>query len=185
MSAIDLLKSEHRIIEQALGALENYANLLDQSNDPNLDDLRGFVAFIRQFADTRHHGKEEEILFRAMVDAGFPLETGPLAVMLREHEEGRRFVRIMAHACDCSSWSESDCRVVAESARDYAVLLRNHIWKEDNMLYVMAQQHMPSAVLDRIAAECTRFDATRDSSGEDAVLLEISKSLFEKYSAQK
>ncbi|MGD0266766.1 MAG: hemerythrin domain-containing protein, partial [Candidatus Methylomirabilota bacterium] len=38
-----------------------------------------------------HHGKEENLLFKTMVDRGFPRQGGPIAVMLHEHETGRSF----------------------------------------------------------------------------------------------
>ena len=49
-----------------------------------------------------HHGKEEDILFAAMAENGFPTEGGPIAVMLAEHVRGRAFIQAMAQAVEGS-----------------------------------------------------------------------------------
>lgn len=54
--------------------------------------------FIRNFADRCHRAKEEDQLFVRMQDRGSPFEGGPIAVMLMEHEEGRRHIGAVAKA---------------------------------------------------------------------------------------
>ena len=49
-------------------------------------ELSRFVRFIREFADVRHHGKEENFLFEAMMAGGFPRDGGPD----RRHAHGPR-----------------------------------------------------------------------------------------------
>ena len=60
-------------------------------------------------------------------------------MMLMEHEEGRGYVRAMAGALD--GWEkgmELSQSVVIENARAYLRLLREHIQKEDEILFEMA-----------------------------------------------
>ena len=52
-------------------------------------DVADFGRFFRDFADKCHHGKEEDRLFVKMVEAGFLQNSGPIAVMLSEHDAGR------------------------------------------------------------------------------------------------
>src|SRR3546814_14752985 len=61
-------------------------------------DVTQFLGFLREFADTCHHGKEEGLLFRAMIEAGLSADGGPISVMLSENEQVRAVVRAMAHA---------------------------------------------------------------------------------------
>ena len=63
--------------------------------EPKVSDLEEVVELIRKFADGLHHAKEENLLFPLMAEKGFSLEQGPVAVMLMEHEQGRRFVKGM------------------------------------------------------------------------------------------
>ena len=92
MDPIDLLMDEHRLILSALDALDGYARRLRRNEPVERGELARFVSFIRDFADARHHGKEEDILFATMVEQGFPREAGPVAAVLAEHEETRAWL---------------------------------------------------------------------------------------------
>jgi len=60
-------------------------------------------------------------------------------MMLMEHDQGRAYVGAVAGAIDAyEDGDESAARVIAENARGYAGLLRQHIMKEDNVLFPMA-----------------------------------------------
>src|SRR3546814_12953879 len=63
-------------------------------------DVTQFMGFLREFADTCHHGKEEGLLFPAMIAAGLSADGGPISVMLSEHEQGRALVAAMANATE-------------------------------------------------------------------------------------
>ncbi|MFQ5980769.1 MAG: hemerythrin domain-containing protein, partial [Candidatus Heimdallarchaeota archaeon] len=107
----------------------------NQSVDPNhLDQM---IDFIRIFADKCHHGKEEDLLFVAMEKVGIPRDGGPIGVMLSEHTIGRNFVKGMAEATEQLNGQKAK---FVENARGYVQLLREHIMKEDNILYPMANQ---------------------------------------------
>ena len=90
--AIEVLMSEHRLIEQVLGSLETFTSEIEGGLAPEPPLLADYGAFFREFADSCHHGKEEDVLFQRMDERGFPRETGPVAVMLYEHEVGRGHV---------------------------------------------------------------------------------------------
>lgn len=156
--AIDVLMGEHRVIERVLAALEAHAGELSAGRRFERGPVRQFADFFGSYADACHHGKEEDLLFKRMADFGFPADDGPIAVMLYEHTLGRRHVgalRTIAEAAGTVTASEQ--AAFAEHARDYVPLLRNHILKEDNVLYPMALQVLPPAELDRLAAEYDEF----------------------------
>ena len=69
--------SEHRLIERTLDALAASPTRSACKAGDDKEELQRFVTFIRGFADAHHHGKEEDILFAAMVEAGFPRQAGP------------------------------------------------------------------------------------------------------------
>jgi hemerythrin-like domain-containing protein len=136
----DTLMRKHARTEQVLDALESYASALKYAAKP--DDLSLFVTFAREFADGVHHGKEEQILLRAMVDAGHRSDAGPVAVFRREHEHGRGLVGTLAEmASRASAWIRDDVATVREVAHEYVALLRRHIEKEDAVLFPMPLRH--------------------------------------------
>jgi hemerythrin-like domain-containing protein len=158
MDAIALLMDEHQLILDTLDALEVFADRVAHGVEDK-DELGRFVQFIREFADARHHGKEEDILFEIMVEAGFPREGGPIAMMLMEHERGRGYVaELAAKAAQAGKWSPSDKTAVAKAAHGYAELLRQHIAKENTILYPMARMRLGPEALSRVDSACAAFE---------------------------
>lgn len=152
---IDELMAEHRVIEQVLSALEAAAD-----RELALSFYEGAVDFIANFADGCHHDKEEGLLFPCLEKHGMPRGGGPIAVMLHEHDVGRACVARIRAAISAGD------RVAARSAAgDYADLLRQHIAKEDGVLYAMARQILPAAEIESLAA---RFEDVQDSHGDSA-----------------
>jgi hemerythrin-like domain-containing protein len=167
MDAIEILMDEHRKIERGLDALVAFADEVQRTGGTDKDELARFVTFLRQFADALHHAKEEGFLFEAMVQGGFPSEDGPIGVMLREHDDGRALVGILAErARQDDAWSEVQRRQFGDAAREFAELLRSHIQKEDEILYPMARDHLAPEAFARVGEACARFDAERVQSGE-------------------
>ena len=156
---IDTLVQEHALIERVLAAFASYCAELDRDAAP-ASDLTRFVRFFEGFVDGLHHAKEEDILFRALQDAGFPLGHGPLAVMLHEHELGRTHVRALAAIAATPDWSRDPAvrTQVVTHGRGFASHLRAHIHKENHVLYPMARQCLGAAMAD-VAAACAAFDA--------------------------
>jgi len=137
---------EHRLIESVLAALEHAARTQATARPLPVQFFVDAVDFIRSFADGCHHRKEEDVLFKALVRHGFSEGQGPLGVMLHEHELGRTFTRTMAKAARRLARGDETARaLLAEAASSYATLLRQHIAKEDQVLFKMADRAIPPA----------------------------------------
>ena len=163
MKAIKRLMNEHRQIEAVLTSLEQFCNTVQLSGVMNKPRLEKFVEFFVCFAGTIHHGKEEELLFKTMEDCRFSAEQGPIAVMLAEHDHGRRFIQSMSDAAgQDEDWSAEDCEEFVQAGKDYAVLMRAHIEKEDNILNRMAKDISSREAMDKLDADCTSFDRIRN-----------------------
>jgi hemerythrin-like domain-containing protein len=164
--AIEVLMNEHRLIERALDSLDAYASEVRMGRPAARDVVGEYAAFFRGFADGCHHGKEEDILFQRMVERGFPREAGPLAVMYHEHEEGRGHVRtLIAIAAGAGSIEASDSAALVACAGSYVPLLRQHILKEDNVLYPMALRVLTGPELDSMNTEFEAFEAGMRADG--------------------
>lgn len=167
MDPIDVLMNEHQVILRVLEAAQAFAREVESGEADGRAELAEFVTFIREFADARHHGKEEDILFDAMQEHGFSTEMGPLAVMLHEHNEGRRLVRELADAAARpGSWTPAERAAVVGALEGYVALLRNHIFKEDNILYPAAQNALDDEAYRGVADRVTTFDAAWTASGK-------------------
>jgi hemerythrin-like domain-containing protein len=146
MQATDILMEEHRVIERVLTALETGATRLDQGQPVRPGFFLDGAQFVKGFADGCHHRKEEGVLFETMINYGMPRQGGPVAVMLMEHEQGRVFTRAMHAAAERLAAGDATAgAAVVQNARGYVALLRQHIAKEDTILYPMADQVIPAA----------------------------------------
>jgi hemerythrin-like domain-containing protein len=167
MDAVDTLMNEHRAIERVLHGLLGFADAAARRGAADRGELARFVEFFREFADACHHGKEEDVLFRAMVAHGFPANGGPVAVMLHEHAQGRALVGALgAQAEETGAWTPEALRALGATARAFAELLGAHIQKEDGVLYPMAEQRLPPDALAEVGAACARYEAARAAAHE-------------------
>src|SRR5512146_2547959 len=125
--AIADLLNDHQAILSALNILEKMV-AAEKKNEPvHPQDIQSFIGFLKEFADKCHHGKEEGLLFPAMIGAGVPDRGGPIGGMMSEHVTGRGFIHEMGEALTPAF----DPVRFAKAARGYIALLRAHIQKEN------------------------------------------------------
>ncbi|MFQ5631456.1 MAG: hemerythrin domain-containing protein, partial [bacterium] len=125
--------------------------------------------------------KEEDRLFVKMEEHGFPRQGGPTGVMLNEHEMGRSFVGGMADAvADAAAGDREAIRKFAENGYGFIELLSNHIAKENNILFPMADQSLGEAEMANILADFKRIEA--DAGGKRHVkYIAVARKLCEQY----
>jgi hemerythrin-like domain-containing protein len=121
------LRHDHEVILRALAVLERLGERLAAGQPVPDGVLAELVSLIRTFADRCHHGKEEAHLFPAMRRKG---AGGALAVFEEEHETGRRELRILS--------GDAPAGEHAAAARRYVGLLRDHIERENAVLFPLA-----------------------------------------------
>lgn len=134
------LRDDHRQIEKRLNELDEVLRLPEADAVP-ISFLRDALEYFRSFADGVHHRKEEQILFPLLEQKGVPVDMGPIGVMLREHDIGRSLLgRIGENLQAAEDGNATAMAAIWAAARDYVVLLREHIWKEDNVLFPLAEK---------------------------------------------
>ncbi len=167
MTPIEILMHEHRLILRVLDSLEEAASRLDSGEDIDADFFLDAAEFVSGFADKCHHAKEEDILFVAMTERDMPRDTGPVAVMLTEHDAGRRYTAGFRSAAEQVKAGETSASAdIVRNVFDYVNLLREHIMKEDNVLYPMAEQLIP---VDEMAKVSDDFQCVIDADKKDDI----------------
>lgn len=152
MTLTDILRREHDLIERALDVLRAVSDRLGEGTGSEAD-ARVVVAFFREFADGSHHMREERALFPALEAHGIPGEDGPLGAMRREHDHGRRLLAEMDHAIDLGLDHRDARELFRDTARAYAILIGQHVFKETHMLFEMADRVLPPALNEQLGAE--------------------------------
>ncbi len=143
-----MLEDEHVLIETVIAALATMVRRSRETGNLEIEDAREAVGFFRDFADGAHHEKEEQYLFPAMEKAGLPASAGPTSVMREEHERGRTHIRAMSAALDASP---PDLAAFQQHASSFGMLLRDHIAKENQVLFPMAAQLLDPAAQGELA----------------------------------
>jgi len=139
--ATSVLRHEHEAILRMLDVADEVSSRVERGVPVAPEVFGGLVEFFRVFADKCHHGKEEDLLFPAMEGKGIPRHGGPIGVMLMEHEQGRARVKEMAAVSEEIDKGDAAAAVRwVPAARGYSDLLRAHIQKENNVLFVMAER---------------------------------------------
>jgi hemerythrin-like domain-containing protein len=158
------LMNDHRLIEAVMTAVER--KLSSEAEFP-ASFLGQALDFFVEYADRFHHAKEEDALFPALAGRGVPVEGGPIGMMLYEHTLGRKLLSdIRKNLPAADQGDEEACAAIRDRASQYIGLLRNHIWKEDNVLFRMAQ-----GVLDEAACQqlMERFERSIAANRETVV----------------
>jgi len=159
------LENDHVYILRLTRIMQKIA----QSDLPDPDHIATAIDLIRNYADGLHHAKEENLFFPQLENKGFSKSQGPVAVMLHEHVEGRNFVKGMAEAL--SLYKNGDNSAVNELFRNmqgYADLLQNHIAKENNILFRMADKVLSNVEHADLLRQFEKVETEREAGRRPA-----------------
>ena len=138
------LRRDHDLIEKVLKSMAATVQLLESGKTVPAPILNQVIDFTKNFTDVCHHTKEEESLFPALQSAGLPSKMGPIPVMLMEHRQSREIVADMEGRA--REYLESgEHGPLAASMRRYVQHVTEHLWKENNRLFVMAEARLQDA----------------------------------------
>ena len=184
MNATQILSSEHQVILRVIASLESAAHKLGEDQPVRPGFFLDAADFIKGFADGCHHRKEEGVLFVAMQENGVAVEGGPLGVMLHEHEQGRAFTRGMREAAEQLQAGQPEARSeVVQNALKYAALLRQHIAKEDGVLFPMADRVIPAAQHDQVEQAFEHVEHEETGAGVHEKYLALAEKLEQEASS--
>lgn len=134
-----LLRHEHRVIEQALRALDGMCLRLKAGDKSPAESLSQALEFIRNYADRYHHFREEEYLFPALKQCGLE-EGGALAFLRAEHVRERELLAELENALQIY---RNDQAVAIEPFLEIADRFRQHLTRhmqqEDSLLFRLAE----------------------------------------------
>lgn len=162
---IDMLTHEHKYILKVVHALSVIDEDLQSGEQIDAALIQEVVRFMRNFADKCHHAKEETVLFPAMEDKGVPKTGCPLAALRAEHVKGRKLVTTLKEAAEALAAGRTDAiEEISKAISGIRQLYPNHIWKEDEMVFPMAQRLFTQDELKKLKAD---FDKAESDLGQD------------------
>ncbi len=122
---LQILVDEHKLIKRWLALIPAIVKDLDLNSATECRVIETGIDLIRSYADRLHHGKEEDILFTYFDDTA-----DIFRVIYEDHRRARALVQEMLVALD-----EKNSKELASRLLEYAVLLTEHIHKEDEVLF--------------------------------------------------
>ena len=138
----ELLSEEHKHVLGKLDTMEKVIGNLAQK-----DQVFAELKELSSFFDTEfwvHFTKEEEALFPE-IERFIPREGGPTGMMWIEHEDLRNTNTMMQQAINTylsdSATIETEGMIQRHGAH-FIGTLREHIDKENNILFMMADMHL-------------------------------------------
>lgn len=151
----EILSDEHKNILKMIDKIEDECNDIEQKEEMNKEFFKSVVDFIRNYADKLHHAKEEDILFKKFDECN-EMGCNPIQQMLYEHDLGRNFVKGIEEGIN-----EDNKKKIIENARDYCNLLKDHIFKEDNVLYPMAEEAIDEKTKEKMIKKFKEINKER------------------------
>jgi hemerythrin-like domain-containing protein len=115
------------------------------------EDVVTLLRFLRGFADEHHQAKEEFVLF-PQLRRGSSEQERPLRQMLFEHDQERSLVE----GLEDSLYTKKGIEFV-HFANRLTALIRNHIYKEDNILFDIVDRSLSAEQDEDVVAEFSKF----------------------------
>lgn len=160
MYGIEILINEHKNILDFCDSVKSMCCNIIEGEEVEPELVRECAAFGKNYADHIHHGKEEKILFKVMLE-----RLGPVADklirsgMLVEHDLGRLHMNELLDAVERYEKAASTVNKldIITNASGYATLLKRHIGKEDEVVYTFAKRALSEKDKERVDKETKLF----------------------------
>ncbi len=162
-SPTEILEAEHQAIQKVVASMARMADALEQGRKVGLSALRELVRFLRVFGDECHHAKEETALFPMLELKGVPVAGCPIAVLHNDHLKARVWLGELSDAVEAyTADSQAGRRSLITALRELVRFYPEHIWKEDYLLFPLANKVL-SSMDERILAQ--HFEHIESSLG--------------------
>lgn len=145
---IDVLLGEHRTILQVLDEVERESRRLETAAVLRESFWHDLLHFSDEFDAGLHHQKEEQLLFPALEAAGLSPTSGPTAVLRDEHLRSHFWRNRIEQALAL----RDRARLIA-AVGSYLDLTRQHVLKENQILFPLARRLLQPDELDRLHRE--------------------------------
>ena len=135
------LRRDHELIEKVIKSMDATIQLLKDGKSIPESILMQVIDFSKNFTDVCHHSKEENALFPALEKAGMPRNMGPIAIMLQDHERSREIGKHMEESAK-EYLETGNSENLIKDMRQYTEHITEHLWKENNRLFLMAEARL-------------------------------------------
>jgi len=138
MLPIGPLMIEHRLIERMIQIMKVQLGMIQTEKKADSGQVERIIHFVRAYADHCHHGKEEEILFRALDRKTIsPEHRRMMEELIEDHKLGRKITMSLLEANQ--RYQKADTAALSTIADGFRSLIEfypKHIQKEDRHFFI-------------------------------------------------
>lgn len=166
MTPTETLVHEHEVILKVVDAAAREAMRVREHGHADADRVGKMADFFAGFADACHHAKEEKLLFPRLTERGAVDKGCPVEDLMEEHDEGRAHVRAIRDALPRAANGDRAAAIaLAGHLAEYAALLREHIRKENDILFPCADRNLTDADQAELAEGFERVETEETGEG--------------------
>ncbi len=161
MKPIGPLMKEHRLIERIIALLSEELRRITGENRVDVEVLIVAIDFIRTYADRTHHGKEEDILFKALVAKKTLSQEHRRMIeeLIEEHACARKMTSRLADATeDYVNGNAQSSKEIAGCIKKLTDLYPTHIEKEDRHFFFPILEYLTKQEQYDMLGEFWEFD---------------------------
>ena len=162
MMPIGPLMIEHRLIEKMIILMEKEIKKMKKYSKANPLFIDIAVDFIRMYADRTHHGKEEDILFKALNKKELsPNHTKIMDELIEEHVWARNTVGKLVEAKN--QYVKGNTKVlddIINLMNELVEFYPKHIAKEDKHFFIPIMNYFTKDEQKKMLQEFWEFDKT-------------------------
>src|ERR1035437_328611 len=141
MKPTDNLMIEHREISELLNIMSVIADNIKSKDVFYPNDIEEIIDYLIILLDKSHHGKEEEVFYPELILSGIPKEKAPLSIINYEHILAKRYLNeISSCVVNCKIGNDFSGELLADSLINYVVLIQNHIKREEEIVFPLANE---------------------------------------------
>ncbi len=140
MDPIEILRAEHKLVEEILDELEIIGKLIRMDRMPAAEEARDLLRLLREFVDGCHHAKEENLLFLLLEAKDWSMQAGATMAMRAEHATAKTLIDSMEHNLTRLYEDATAAWSFARACDAYVWLLRAHIRKENDFIFTAAER---------------------------------------------
>lgn len=183
LNSVSIMMEEHQHILRMVEVVREACFGIMNGSEIPYEDFTDIIDFIRTYADNHHHGKEEKIMFQEMQNhLGKMGENLIRHGMLVEHDLGRLHVKELEEALALVKAGDEKSKLdVIANAISYTHLIKRHIQKEDELIYVYGEKNLPLEVMGDVNQRTYEFEEEARQQGVQEKYLALLQRLEEKY----
>ena len=145
---VQILVDEHKLIKRLIALIPYISESLDLTTENGRQLVLDGVDFIKTYADSFHHAKEENLLFKY-----FDEDAEIISAFNEDHRNARNSVKNIVEGV-----AQQDSARVTEHLWTYMELLTGHIKREDEILYPWIDRNLSSEQESEMAKAFVEVD---------------------------